>query len=75
MYSLLVKSILNILKNKISLDCQRASDYEMEQLSEKLFQASEPNILPFVKVNLQHQTTSSSHSDEAPLPYVIIRIR
>lgn len=42
----------------------------MEQLSEKLFEACKLNILPFVKVNLQHRTYSSSNSDEAPLPYV-----
>lgn len=41
---------------------------EIEELSEQLFRESEPNIFPYVKVNLQSSTSSWSDDDDADLP-------
>lgn len=41
---------------------------EIEELSEQLFRESEPNIFPYVKVNLQSSTSSWSDVDDADSP-------
>lgn len=41
---------------------------DIEELSEKLFKESEPNIFPHIKVNLQSSTSSWSSEDDADLP-------
>ncbi|XP_031621481.1 poly(U)-specific endoribonuclease homolog [Contarinia nasturtii] len=49
-----------------------AVDNEISELSERLFDASTPNILSRVKVNLQGRTTSSALTDEAPAPLLTV---
>lgn len=43
---------------------------EIEELAEQLFRESEPNLYPYVKVNLQRSTSSWSRLDDADDPYV-----
>ncbi|XP_055299566.1 endoribonuclease CG2145-like [Sitodiplosis mosellana] len=45
-----------------------SSESEFEELTEKLFRESAPNIFPYVKVNLQSSTSSWSRSDDAEQP-------
>lgn len=45
-----------------------SSETEFEDLTEKLFRESEPNLFPSVKVNLQSSTSSWSRSDDADKP-------
>lgn len=44
-----------------------ATDEDLEKLSEALY-IKENNINPYVTINLQKQTTSSSPTDQAPQP-------
>lgn len=45
-----------------------AGNWEIEKLTEELFELSSPNLLPYVKVNLQGKTSQWSHWDDAGSP-------
>lgn len=45
-----------------------ATDAEIEDLTESLFEKSTPNIFPSMHVNLQGRTRSSELSDQAAMP-------
>lgn len=45
-----------------------ANTTELEVLSEQLLRESEPNLFPYVIVNLQNSTSPQSRSDDAEFP-------
>lgn len=47
---------------------QLARNWEIEELTEELFKLSSPNLLPYVKINLQGKTSQWSHWDDADSP-------
>lgn len=56
---------------KIVVHRNVANNSELELLSEKLLRESDPNLFPYVDVNLQNSISSRSHfDDDAPFPWV-----
>lgn len=61
-------NIFGILKQIHTYSIPDAVDNEILALSERLFDASTPNIFNQITVNLQGRTFSSKTTDEAPGP-------
>lgn len=61
-------TFLVVIHYQIQVLSQLASNREMEELTEELFKLSSPNLLPYVKINLQGKTSRWSHWDDANSP-------